>query len=241
MASKSKAVQKKNFFIFTALGRETDKEIKPKLIRIFFLISLGITGIFAGIRGIFYSAFSTLRRYPGEMIGDWPNEQFIPNNLTFNMLKGLELAVLEITFFIILFFIFQNIHPVQSNKKSVTMYDIALAAQASVIKDILFLIYSFIYTLKPLEIYGEAWNRSWQVRSYYGNMISLYDSSLYLLFVLIIIIFFMTRIIARLKSTYPDHNKQVFLAFILSTVIFGVAALLLSIIKILIDLPLGFT
>ncbi len=242
MGIKTKVVPLKNYFIFTALNREIDEEIKPQKTLLFFIISIAVTGFFAGIRGMYHAAFNAMRNNPGEIIGDYPNLRFIPNDLSLNILRGLEFAVLEMTFFLILLLIFQYLQTNIPNGRSFIIHDVALVSQISVLKDILFLSYSLLYCLQPLPSIGTeyAWQSRWDFRLYYAKMIDLYDLGLYLIFILFIIIFFMPRVITRVKKSYPDYNKQVFIAFILSSVIFGVATLLLSIIKILIDLPLGF-
>ena len=51
-------LSKKNYFVFTALSREYDKTIDTQKTRIFFVISLAILGVFAGLRGMIFSAFS---------------------------------------------------------------------------------------------------------------------------------------------------------------------------------------
>ena len=220
----------KNYFVFSALRKEYDNTLNPKNTKIFFVISLGVMGILAGLRGMIFSAF----RQAGYKY-DYRDNEYVWNDLVYNPVMAIETGILDITFFLILLLIYQYIYiPIQKNKSPIT-HDIALLAQMSAIKDILFILYVIPFSFLPLpSSTGYLWNWGW-----YNKPINLYNLGLYWFFVLFLIVFFLPRIMERLKESYSEYEKRIFVAIVISALIFSLSALLHSIIKVLIDLPLG--
>ncbi len=223
-ARKNDSISK--YFIFTSLSRKYDGKLDPNKTKLFFVLSLGIMGIIAGIRGTLYSAFN---RVDYEWV-EW-REEYVWKDLTFNPVITLESGFLEIGYFLILLLVYLYVSAGTKLERTNIFHDIALISQASIIKDILFISYALPYYLFfPPNGWG------WRM-----NVLNLYNVGLYWMFVVFLIVFFLPRIMTRLLPSYPDYNSRLGMAILISFVIFVMTALLHSIIKILIDLPLGLT
>ena len=220
----------KDFLFLNAINKETYKKMNRNQIQVFLRISLVITAIIAAFRGIYLSAFRVIVANPGEYIG---SGVYHINTLTFNVLKAFEYAILEIVFLLILLYMYKSINRVTVNRNSPIMFDIALIAQLSLVKDGLFIVYSFL-SLQNVPVFGETW----EVRSYFRNIINVYDIGIFLPYILLLIIFFIPRIVTVGKQD-SDYSKQIVSAFFVSMIIYLVSSFLLSVIKVLIDLPLG--
>ncbi|MFX0171604.1 MAG: hypothetical protein ACFE9L_06770 [Candidatus Hodarchaeota archaeon] len=207
----------RDYFIFTSFSRDYNERLNVRLSIIFLIISLVIAGLFAGIRGMYLATYR---------IGSYTNY----GTIALNPIKGIESGLLEIIFFILLLLIYLFVYLCSSNGKFEIVHDVALVAQLAWIKDILFMSYVLIAQ------FVNPWTDLWY---YYHSFSNLYNTGLYWPFILLIIIFYIPRIMLRFENGFTDYNKQILLAVVLSIVIVLITSLLHSIFKILIDLPLG--
>jgi hypothetical protein len=222
---KKKILILKKYFLFTALLRTYDEDLNSLYSSIFLILSLILIGIIAGIRGtILYSIQHATRIYEHD-VGHYYKI------LELDPLRMIESGILEISFFIGLLLIYTFIYTGEIGRRITIVHDIALIAQLSLIKDILFL---FLLYLSEIPIGSSIIDYAF--RSQVGNI---YNLGLNLPYLLFLTVFFIPRLMEKVKGSFSEYDRQFIISLVLSMIILIFLVLINSMVNNLIVYPLG--